>query len=97
MVLVFELGIVLDFRGVVVHQKVKDTNGVHRRETIVPIAPLGLFLDRKAGVVDTAVFEVELFDFLQLDDKAFAAFADAMEVKDGFAVGGVMPWYSFLL
>lgn len=61
---------------------------VYGGEFIIPIATFGLFLNGKGGVEQAKVFEIDLFDALQFDDKALTGRTEAVEVKNDLAVSG---------
>ena len=74
---------------VVVKNEVENSDGVDRAEFKVPFAFESLFLNRKGGVVDAAVFEKVLLGFLDFDDEAFAILGLAINIEDGFTVNNL--------
>ena len=70
----------------VIKNKVQNADGVNGVQPIIPVAFFRLFLDRKGSVINTAVFEKILLCFLNFNYKSLARFANAVKIKDSFAV-----------
>ena len=85
---VLQLYLVPDFVfGLVLGKsEIEDAYQIHGSQLVVPIPFLGLFLDRERGIVQGPVLKIVLLGFLHLYDEALTIFANAVQVKDGFAV-----------
>jgi hypothetical protein len=70
----------------IVKDEVQNANGVDRLQAKIPVAFLSLLLNREAGIVDTAIFEVILLGFLQLNNKIRAVRGFAVQVKNRLAI-----------
>ena len=82
---------------VIVDQKVENANGVNGGEFVVPITAFGLFLNRKGGIEQATIFEVDLFDALQFTIKRSPDGLRQLRSKMTLRSAALMPWYSFLV
>ena len=70
----------------VIKNKVQYTHGINGCKFVIPIPFLRLLLNREGRVVDTAVFEIILLCFLDLNYKLLTRFTFTVNIENGFTV-----------